>query len=271
MMVQRFIAVLLMLVLVDLVRAADAKEVVVASAKELKGITAKKITWEKDGAKMVLVRSEVPIQYEDKKTFDRLGNPITERVKVSDYLPGLWFDATEVTIGQFKKFLAETNHSFDGDIWEKVYKYSPTEKHPMVEVNWHDATAYTKWAGKRLPTEKEWEFAARGGLENKEYPWGDDVNSARDHANYLDTGGKDEWGDTTAPVASFEPNGYGLYDMAGNVFEWCQDWYVDNHPFRVLRGGAWFTGAKELRMAARHGSPPIVRGNGGFRCVKDGP
>ena len=89
-MVQRLVAVLLLVALVGLVRAEDAKEVVVSSAEELKGIKAKKITWKKDGAKMVLVKPYVPAQYEEKATFDRVGDPITKKVKISDASPSLW-------------------------------------------------------------------------------------------------------------------------------------------------------------------------------------
>ncbi|MFP6723725.1 MAG: SUMF1/EgtB/PvdO family nonheme iron enzyme [Candidatus Poribacteria bacterium] len=194
MVVQRpviLLLLLMMVVLVGLVRAEDAKEVIIGSAKELKGIKAKKITWKKDGAKMMLVKPHVPAQYEEKKTFDRRGNPITKEIKVSDASTALWVDATEVTVGQFKKFLSETDHQFDGELWGKVYRYSPTDKHPVVSVSWYDATAYSKWVGKRLPTEAEWGFAARGGLVEKEFPWGDDESVARSYANYSGTGGKD--------------------------------------------------------------------------------
>ena len=129
------LAVLLMVVLVGLVYAEVVKEVVVSSAKELKGIKAKKITWKKDGAKMVLVKPYVPTQYEEKATFDRVGNPITKKVKVSDASPSLWVDTTEVTVGQFKKFLKSTDHAFDGELWAEVYEYSPTDKHPMIYVS----------------------------------------------------------------------------------------------------------------------------------------
>ena len=129
------LALLLMVVLVGLVYAEVAKEVVVSSAKELKGIKAKKITWKKDGAKMVLVKPYVPTQYEEKATFDRVGNPITKKVKVSDASPSLWVDTTEVTVGQFKKFLKSTDHAFDGELWAEVYEYSPTDKHPMIYVS----------------------------------------------------------------------------------------------------------------------------------------
>ena len=128
-------AVLLVVAFVGLVRAGDAKELVVLSAKELKGIKAKKITWKKDGAKMVLVKPYVPTQYEEKATFDRVGNPITKKVKVSDASPSLWVDTTEVTVGQFKKFLKSTDHAFDGELWAEVYEYSPTDKHPMIYVS----------------------------------------------------------------------------------------------------------------------------------------
>ena len=94
----RILALLLMVIVAVSVRAEDAKELVVSSAKELKGIKAKKITWKKDGAKMVLVKPYVPAQYEEKATFDRVGNPITKKVKVLDASPSLWVDATEVTI-----------------------------------------------------------------------------------------------------------------------------------------------------------------------------
>ena len=132
-MVQKSVILFLvmMVVLVGSVRAEDAKELVVASAKELKGIKAKKITWKKDRAKMVLVKPYVPTQYEEKETFDRVGNPITKKVKVLDASPSLWMDATEVTVGQFKKFLKSTDHQFDGELWTKVYKYSPTNKQPV--------------------------------------------------------------------------------------------------------------------------------------------
>ena len=179
-------------------------------------------------------------------------------------------DAHEVTVGQFKKFLKSSGYKPDEAInWNQVYKYSPTDKHPMSHVTWHDATAYAKWAGKRLPTEKEWEFSARGGLIDKEYSWGDDVSLARDYANYDGTGGKDKWDRSTAPVGSFKPNGYGLYDMTGNVYEWCQEWYDSNIRFRrVLRGGDYNYPSSLLQVADRGGNLPTDRfSSGGFRCV----
>ena len=131
-------------------------------------------------------------------------------------------DVYEVTVGQVKKFLKSSGYEPDEPInWTFVYKHSPTEKHPMIDVDWHDATAYAKWSGKRLPYEKEWAWAARGGLKNKKYSWGDDKSLARDYANSTGTDGKDEW-KYSAPVGSLKPNGYGLYDMGGNVWECVQ-------------------------------------------------
>ena len=193
-------------------------------------------------------------------------------------------DATEVTVGQFKKFLTQTDHPFGGHsdslgpafrhVWGEVYEFAPTEKYPMNGVTWNDAAAYAKWAGKRLPTLREWEWAARGGLKNKKYPWGDDKILARDYANYDSTGGKDKW-DKTAPVGSFKPNKYGLYDMAGNLSEWCQDWWED-HGYDGrdrYRGGNWNNNTYGLRVAGRwkrsdkDGRWATV----GFRCVSESP
>ena len=148
----RIFVALLMVVLVGSVRAEKAKEVVIASAKELKGIKAKKIIWKKDGAKMVRIPTMASKQV---KTFNRVGEPIVKTVKV-DGPDSIYMDTTEVTVGQFKKFLKSTDYPFDGGLWTEVYEVSPTGKHPMVYVSWFDAQAYCEWAGKRLPTEKEW-------------------------------------------------------------------------------------------------------------------
>ena len=255
-MVQRFIAVLLMVTLVGLVRAEDVKEVIIGSAKKLKGIKAKKITWKKDGAKMVWIPMIT--------SYTEVGDPVYQV---------FYMDTTEVTVGQFKKFLKSSGYKpeypmgllqFD---WNEVYKYSPTDKYPMILVSWHDATAYAKWVGKRLPAEAEWEFAARGGLVGKEFPWGDTTAVSRDYANYDGTGGKDKW-EYCAPVGSFKPNGYGLYDMGGNIWEWCQDRYDSDKTRRVLRGGSWLSNTYGLRAALRN----VSNASGtyvvsGFRCV----
>ena len=267
MMVQRFIAMLLMVVLVGLVRAEDAKEVVIASAEELKGIEAKKIIWKKDDAKMVLIPESFA---RTKDTYTEFGDLVSGKVvKVTD---AFYMDTTEVTVGQFKKFLKSSGYKPKEPInWAKLYKYSPNDKHPMIYVTWHDATAYAKWVGKRLPTEKEWEYAARGGLIKKEYVWGDDEAVARDYANYDGTGGKDKW-EYCAPVGSFKPNGYGLYDMGGNVWEWCQDRYDSDKTRRILRGGSWYGNTVSLRAAFRFGNGPSNAGiSYGFRCVSGFP
>ena len=263
---------MLLVLLAFSVYAEDETLVAVGSAKELKGITAKKVIWKKDEAKMVRIPYEVVTPAKTKPAvYDEFGDlveaetVIPEKIKSSPF----YMDAYEVTIGSFKKFLKSSGYKPDDAIdWNKVYEHSPTDKHPMIYVNWHDATAYAKWAGKRLPTEVEWEFSARGGLKNKEYPWGDDESLARDHANYDGTGGQDKW-EYCAPVGSFKPNGYGLFDMAGNVWEWCQDWWDSNErQYRVLRGGHWYFTTNSLRVAYRHYNSPDNRLNiFGFRCV----
>jgi formylglycine-generating enzyme required for sulfatase activity len=148
-------------------------------------------------------------------------------------------------------------------------------KHPVVGVTWYGAVAYAKWVGKRLPTEAEWEIAARGMQENALYPTGDDIEKTQ--ANFFSS-------DTTA-VMSYAPNSYGLYDMAGNVYEWCYDWYGYNYyeisnqepenpqgplqgVYRVLRGGCWKSLKEDLRCSRRHrNNPGTVNGTYGFRCA----
>ena len=104
-------------------------------------------------------------------------------------------------------------------------------------------------------------------MKNKEYPWGDNVSLARDYANYDGIGGRDKW-NYTAPVGSFKPSGYGLFDMAGNVWEWCQDWSDSDKDRRVLRGGSWDHFTYNLRLAFRSDNSPSIGSNSyGFRCV----
>ena len=280
MMIRRLVVVMLMtIVLVDVVRAEDVKEVVVKSAKELKSIKSNQIIWQKDGVKMVRIPEKFEVvvpSWTEPAVYDEFGDLIEAETVIPEKMAkvgdAFFMDAFEVTVGLFKKFLKLSGYKPAEPIdWNKVYKYSPTDKHPMIYVTWHDATAYAKWVGKRLPTEKEWEYAARGGLIKKEYVWGDDEAVARDYANYDGTGGKDKR-EYCAPVGSFKLNGYGLYDMAGNVWEWCQDWYDSNKTRRVLRGGSWNDPSSNLRAANRFGYfPSNTYYYLGFRCVAEFP
>ena len=172
--------------------------------------------------------------------------------------PVFYMDKYEVTNAQYGKFMRATAHRKPKD-WNNTKYNQPNQ--PVVGVSWHDATAYAKWAGKRLPSEAEWEYAARGGLKGKEYPWGDQEPSSS-RANYSGNVGK------PTPVGSYPANGYGLYDMAGNVWEWCQDWYSSDREYRVLRGGSWTRGTNSLRVASRTDCLPTDRNfTYGFRCV----
>jgi len=216
----------------------------------------------KDGAGKISSRDEVEmVRVPMISGYTKVGDPIYQDFSM---------DVTEVTVGQFKKFLKDTGYEPKEPIdWEKLYKYSPTDEHPMIYVTWFDAQAYCEWAGKRLPTEKEWEFAARGGLKSKEYPWGDEESIAREYANFQGVLGRDQWDKTTAPVGSFRPNGYGLHDMAGNVREWCASWYSEDKEYRVLRGGSWDFSTYYLPVANRgYGYPTASSRDYGFRCVK---
>lgn len=217
------------------------------------------------------------------------------------YVDAFYMDVYEVTNAQYKRFV-DANPQWqkdnipdkyhDGDYlwhWNGNSYPSGQGNHPVVWVSWYTAMAYAQWAGKRLPTEAEWEKAARGGLAGQKYPWGNDIDTPK--ANYDK---EIEIGDTT-PVGSYAPNGYGLYDMAGNVWEWCVDAYerdfyarsarqnpiagkrvgndfahVPTHPSRVLRGGSWNIPAQGLRVANRDSFTPTSTDEDlGFRCARD--
>jgi formylglycine-generating enzyme required for sulfatase activity len=169
-------------------------------------------------------------------------------------------------------------------------------RHPVIHVSWNDAVAYCAWSGMRLPTEAEWERAARGGLEGARFPWGDELEPGDRHMMNVFQGtfpgsdtGADGWVGT-APVDAFDANGYGLHNMTGNVWEWCADWYSpqyyahsprrDPHgpragANRVMRGGSYLCHAsycRRYRVAARGGnSPDSSAGNVGFRVASDAP
>ena len=251
-------------------------------------IKIEEITWQKDNSVMVLIPAgeflmgspEIIEGYEDEYP----------RHKV--FLDAYYIDKYEVTNEQFAKFLNEWGKDTDEnkkkmfnehgwgikkvgsrfDIGTKGY-----ENYPVVNVTWYGANQYAKWAGKRLPTEAEWEKACRAGSDTK-YSFGDDANGLFENAWFKDNSGK-----KTHPVGTRQPNTWGIYDMYGNVWEWCSDWYDANYyknsifknpqgpssgSARVVRGGSWGYVAVNCRSADRSGGVPGGGWfDGGFRCA----
>ncbi len=186
-----------------------------------------------------------------------------------------YIDRYEVTVAKYKAFCNATGREMP-----KEPAWGWIDEHPIVNVSWNDAADYAIWMGKRLPTEAEWEFAARGGNLTKTYKYsgGNDPNSV---ATYnLNSKGQ------PSKVGSRNPNELGIYDMSGNIWEWCQDWYSPNYYLTstrdnpqgtksgrspTLRGGSWHDSANELRISKRSYNPlPSYKYfNIGFRCVQD--
>ncbi len=277
------------------------------SAKELRDALQKKTIVGRDGAEMMLIPAgEFKMgsnDYDDEKPVHTV------------YLDAFHMDKYEVTNARYAEFLNEYGKTTDavghelididgyyslieksGSIYRAQKGY---ENHPVTMVSWYGAAAYAQFYGKRLPTEAEWEKAARGGLEGKKYPWGDEIDPTK--ANY-DSDGSRGWTiedmlKYLKPVDSLPPNGYGLYNMAGNVWEWCADEFDANYyskspknnptgpgiPVRfangdftnvkgscVLRGGSWRSFTNYLRCAYRYGDDANnTYYNNGFRCSQD--
>jgi formylglycine-generating enzyme required for sulfatase activity len=197
------------------------------------------------------------------------------------YLDAFFMDRYQVSVGQYAKFLEATSQAAPPD-WSIMNK-SRHQNRPVVNVDWADANAYCTWAGKRLPTEAEWEKAARG-TDGRTYPWGNELPTG-----FRANSKKEKWSNhwVLMPVGMYEKgkSPYGLYDMAGNVWEWVSDWYAPDYyasspsqnptgpptgESKVIRGGSWGSGPKDLRSADRDTHVPSARGLGtGFRCAKN--
>ena len=197
------------------------------------------------------------------------------------YVDTFSIDKYEVTVAQYAAFLQAKGVEPPPD-W-KTMNQPAHQKRPATNMDWVDAYGYCKWAGKRLPTEAEWEKAARG-TDGRLYPWGNDPPTPL-HANYAKIGSNSHG--TLLPVGTLEAgkSPYGVYDMAGNVWEWVSDWYDNdfykNSPsqnptgpprggFKVIRGGSWNSNPRTLRSADRYWDPPSFRSlyAPGFRCAK---
>lgn len=233
-----------------------------------------------------------------------------------------YMDTHEVTIGEFAKFVEETGYVTDaekseagGYYWngeamaqkkginwrfnEVGYPHQTSDyNHPVANISWNDASAYAKWAGKRLPTEAEWEYAARGGSKGYKFAWGNEPLGKEVVANVSDenlvkvidwphTEGYDDGYIFAAPVGSFVPNALGLYDMAGNSWEWCADYFDENYYSRspkqnprnddpnegnrrVMRGNSWDARPGMMRCSRRTSEAQAnTYTEIGIRCVKD--
>jgi len=223
-----------------------------------------------------------------------------------------WMSQTEVTVGQFQKLVESTNHvtdaekaGFVGNRWVNVTGVSwrkPNIKqgpdHPVVCVSWNDAAAFSRWAEARLPTEAEWEYAARGGRADEVYAWGQGLITpnpeGKHYGNLADLSGAKKWGwryipghndqsPETAPVGKYLPNGFGLFDMIGNVWEWCADgrrFYEDQEETdpagpmfasrKAQRGSSWASFPPETRISARPvNAADYTTFHTGFRCARD--
>lgn len=213
------------------------------------------ITWEKDGAEMVLIPAGE----------FQMGIPTRKNERLPPYsiqVNGFYIDTHEVTLAQYEEFLKRTGHR---PLPEETYDHAPAPNYPVVNVTWDDAVAYAAWAGKRLPTEAEWEKAARGGFVSQKYPWGNTLPDG----TQSNLGGQGDNHARIAPVGSYLPNGFGLYDMLGNVWEWCAD--TTDPQNRVLRGNSWREVPRIAWLTERYLIPyprqHLVGGSVGFRCV----
>lgn len=184
-------------------------------------------------------------------------------------LPDFYMDKHEVTTARYAKFLQATGRKAPYK-WNEVSPATDGNR-PVIGIDWHDADAYCRHYGKRLPTEQEWEKSARG-TDGRKYPWGNEA-PARSRANYDWIGEKTWQGyNTLSPVDAYEAgkSPYGVYDMSGNVWEWTSSNY--DETYKVLRGGSWAYDAEELPLWNRHGRNPTYRSyRNGFRCAQDAP
>ncbi len=264
------------------------------------------------GGEMVLIPGgifQIGIEEEDLKKLEEMGKKVPH---MGEALAKWWFgdevsgatveieafymDKHEVTNRQYEKFVKKTGYKAEG-AWEKYAKKNRMN-HPVIHVTWNDACAYAEWADKRLPAETEWEYAAKGGKDVKWFPWGNLPDPKR--ANYRYQGETFFSGIprvlglmkiNTKPAGSYPANGYGLYDMCGNVSEWCEDQYKpypdglkeewiykrygpfreDEEPIegRVVRGGSWLSSNPVyIRITNRNGFQESHHENYlGFRCA----
>jgi formylglycine-generating enzyme required for sulfatase activity len=247
-----------------------------------------------DGAETVLVPAGEFLMGSDD---DTVSKPV-HRVTLIEF----YMDVHPVTNAQYRRFVEETGHrkpkGYSSIVGEKeLDDFDPwadsrfnADNQPVVCVNWHDAKSYAEWAQKKLPSEAQWEYAARGGMAGKLYPWGDDPPNrglcsfwdSKDVDRIVFPGTQDE-SSCPSVVKIYPPNKFGLFDMVGNVWEWCEDYYSSKYyresptrnprgpswgHDRVRRGGSWADDASTLKVWYReHANAEIAANTIGFRCV----